>query len=75
MRPTHKATGAQWICNLLFGGKLEEQNAGAGKHRSGKHKSGAENQRDAVLRSLEANESNGGENKRQQAGYDLQIAL
>src|SRR4030095_2419919 len=60
---------------LLFGRELKEKHAGTGENRARKHEPCAEDQRDAVLRTLEANKSNGGENKSQKAGDNLNIAL
>jgi hypothetical protein len=55
--------------------KLKEEQAGRGEDGAGEKKSGAEDQGDAVLRTLEADEGDSGENESQQASGDLQIAL
>ncbi len=55
--------------------ELKEQKARRGEDGAGKKESCAEDQGDAVLRALKADEDDGGEHERQQAGGDLQIAL
>src|SRR5512137_2000870 len=61
--------------NGLVVEKLKEEHTGAHKDRAGEKKSGAKNQRDAILIALEADEGNGSENQREQPGDDLQITL
>jgi len=55
--------------------KLKKEDAGGRQNSAGKKKSRAENQRNAVLSSLEANEGNGGKNKGEKTADDLQVAL
>src|SRR5258708_4832700 len=55
--------------------EFQEENTGSGQDRAGEKKTRAEDQRNAVLCSLKANEGHGGENKCEQGGDDLQIAL
>src|SRR6266403_3854074 len=55
--------------------ELEEQQARGGEERAGKQKAGTQDEGDAVWRALETNESDGGENKSEQAGGDLEISL
>jgi hypothetical protein len=55
--------------------ELKKENAGGGKDSAGKKKSGAENQSNAILSSLEPDEGYGGENKGQKATDNLQVAL
>src|ERR1700744_5099312 len=50
--------------NRRFLQKLEKQQARRRQQRAAQQKSRTENKRDAILRALEANESDGGENKR-----------
>src|SRR5260370_14326258 len=54
---------------------MKKENAGSRQNGSGKKKSSAENQRDAVLSALKADEGYGGENKSEKTADDLQIAL
>src|ERR1700730_15498066 len=55
--------------------KLKKEQAGRGEDGAGEKESGAENQGNAVLRTLEADESDRGKHESQQTGGDLQIAL
>jgi len=55
--------------------KLEEEQAGRSENSAGEEKAGAEDQGNAVLRALKADEGYGGEDECEQAGGDLQIAL
>src|SRR5258708_21316294 len=55
--------------------EFQEENTGSGQDRAGEKKTRAEDQRNAVLCSLKANEGHGGENKFEQGGDDFQIAL
>src|SRR6267143_172677 len=55
--------------------KLKKENAGRRKDCAGKKKSSAENQRNAILSSLEPDKGYGGENKGEKAADDLQVAL
>jgi len=57
------------------GRKIEKENAGSGENCSGKKETGAENERDAVLRALETNESDSGKDKRKQTGDGLKISV
>src|SRR2546421_8114557 len=59
----------------MLGGKLKEENAGTGQNRAGQEKSCPEDQGDAVLSTLKAHQRDRGEDKCQQPGYDLKIAL
>src|SRR5579864_4716304 len=55
--------------------ELEKEQARGGENGAREEESGTEDQGDAVLRALKANEGHGGEDKGEQAGRDLQIAL
>src|SRR5258708_33989092 len=55
--------------------ELQKENTRSGQDRAGEKKTRAEDQRNAVLCSLKANEGYGGENKCEQGRDDLQIAL
>jgi len=55
--------------------KLKEEDAGRREDSAGKKKAGAENQRNAVLRSLKTHESYGRKNERKKTAYDQQITL
>src|SRR6266581_3617226 len=67
MRPTHQAAGAQRSRKGASGKNC--------KNCTGEKETSAENQGDAILRALEANESDRGEYKGEQAADDLQVAL
>jgi hypothetical protein len=58
-----------------IGKKLEEENAGRRQDGARKKKASAENQRNAVLGSLETDEGYGSENKCEKSADDLQVAL
>ena len=58
-----------------IGEKLEEENAGGCQDSPRKKKPCAENQRNAVLRSLKTDESDHGENKCEKSADNLQVAL
>jgi len=55
--------------------ELKEENAGGRQGRAREEEACAKNQRDAVLRALEADESDSGEDESQEAGDDLEITL
>jgi hypothetical protein len=55
--------------------KLEEQHAGHNHRGAGKKKSGAKDQRNAVLRSLETNQRYCRKQKGKQTGGNLQVTL
>src|SRR5580692_9929795 len=55
--------------------ELKEEDTGGGEDGSGKQESGTEDQRDAVLGALKADQDDGSENEGEQTGSDLQIAL
>ena len=55
--------------------RLKEEDPGGNQDSAGKKEARAENQRDAVLRALEADESDGGEDEGQQAADDLEVTL
>src|SRR5438045_960195 len=55
--------------------ELKEEQAGGGQDGSGKKETGTENQRNAVLRTLKANQSDRGKDKCEQTTGDLEIAL
>src|SRR5258707_14656889 len=60
---------------LTFRGDLEEEHAGAGKNGPGEQKSSSKNERDAVLSTLKADQSDCGEDEGQNRGDHLQICL
>jgi len=55
--------------------KVKEKGAGSGENGAGKKKAGAEDQGDAVLGALKADERDGGEDKGEQRGDGLKIAV
>jgi hypothetical protein len=55
--------------------ELKKENTGGRQDRARKQISAPENQRDTILGALETDESERGENERQQGGDDLKIAL
>jgi hypothetical protein len=57
------------------GQKLKKEHTGSDQDGAGEKKTGAENQRDAILGPLEANEGHGGEYKSKQTADDLEISL
>ena len=75
MRLSHQATGAQVRPQRRNLQELKEENAGGRKNSARKKKAAAENQGDAILRALEADESQRGKNEGQQSADDLKIAL
>ena len=58
-----------------FGRELKEKNTGSGKNGARKKETRAEDQRDAVLRALKTNESDGGKHEREQTSDGLEIAV
>src|SRR5438876_7456036 len=55
--------------------ELEKEHAGSGEDRTGKKKSGAEDQGNAVLGALETDQGYGSENKGEKTADDLEVAL
>jgi len=60
---------------LAFRGNLEEEHAGTGENGAGKEKPSSQNERDAVLSTLKADQGDCGEDEGQNRGDDLQIPL
>jgi hypothetical protein len=61
--------------DLILMDELKEKNAGGDQRSAGKQEARAQDQGDAVLGALEADEGYGGEDESENPGGDLQIAL
>ena len=55
--------------------ELKEEQARGGEQRAGKQEAGTEDEGDAILRTLETDQGDGGKNESEQAGGDLEISL
>lgn len=58
-----------------LGGDVEEQQAGSNKNGTRQQETGTQDEGNTVLRALKADEGDGGKDKRQKPGDNLQIAL